>query len=113
VTVNTLRLKRGAWKYVRVRIRPPKRGGVRYDPTGGTVELAFVAPGASESEATYNAATWDMDPLADGYDALCLVANSVTQSGAVRLEPGSYKVLVRVAAVTERPIEEGGTLICE
>jgi hypothetical protein len=80
--------------------------GVGRDPTGDTVQMAFVAHGVNPGSSDWKAAAWE---TADGiYLARCLVGPA-----AVVLAVGTYAVWVKVTDNPEVPVLRVGSLTVE
>ena len=80
------------------------------DPTGDTVEMAFLAEPpteASPEEADWNPATWVTitAPEPDQYKASCLVG-----PGQVELDAGTWYVWVRVTTSGGTPVKHSGRI---
>ncbi len=93
-------------------VRAPVRarvGGQPYDPTGDTVEMAFIPLDQQEpGSADWNAATWETDTNGGtvSYLAVCLVG-----PGAVELAVGSWHIFVRITDNPEVPVLECPTTL--
>ena len=93
-------------QYVQVQVTATVNG-TSYNPTGDTVQMAFVtvtSPPASPS--AWNAAAWETDP-GPVYWASCLVGPS---NGGVVLAAGSYFVWVKVTDSPAVPVLSGPIL---
>lgn len=92
-------------EYVRVPVRGTTDGAV-VDPTGSTVEMAFLRGAAAPGDSDWKTASWDTDtgttPIT--YRAQCLVGDG----GAVELVAGTYRVWVRVTDSPEVPVKAAG-----
>jgi hypothetical protein len=88
-------------EYVRYQVTAT-RNGTSYDPTAGTVQFAFTAPGLNPSSWVTGA--WES--ASGNYYATCLVG----PSGATTLAPGEYQVWMKVSAAPESPVRLVGTI---
>lgn len=81
-----------------------KEAGVRVDPTGDTVKLAFISTGALPADDDFKTAFWETDTTTDPnrpiYTALCLVG----PGGTIELARGSYRVYVKITDSPEVPV---------
>jgi hypothetical protein len=85
-----------------------KISGANIDPTGDTVQMAFV-PGSRNPEAgDWKTSSWETNTLTtpDTYSARCLVG----PAGAVELVPGIYSVWVKVTDSPEVVVRNVGSL---
>src|SRR5690606_25511749 len=93
-------------EYIRVAVTA-KEFGVRVDPTGGTVQMAFV-PRSDEDAGPvpgdWKAASWETDNGA--YYARCLIG----PSGVLTLNKGYYRIWVKFSAAPETPVLAVGHL---
>lgn len=82
--------------------------GVQTDPTEFTVQVGFSADSTTPDTGDFLAADWETNEATnpDTYTARCLVG----PAGTVELDPGTYTVWVRVAAVAETPVLRAGLL---
>jgi hypothetical protein len=90
---------------VRVEVRA-RSAGAAHDPTGGTVQMAFLPGTVAPEEADWVDATWEVDDT-DGspvYRALCLVGPGTDAA----LVPDTWRVWVRVQAGDETPVRPAG-----
>lgn len=87
-------------EYVRARV-VVKKSGVVVDPTGDTVTMAFVAPGAVPAIGDWKVSSWETDTTTtpDTYWARCLVGTAVT------LTADDYSVFVKIADSPETPVK--------
>ena len=69
--------------------------GTAYDPSAGTVQLAFAAPGSNPT--TWLAGTWEPTPNAMIHDA-CVLAGA--NPGLDQLTAGTWDVWVKIADTT-------------
>lgn len=70
-----------------------KVAGIWIDPTGGTIEAAFVNDGSIPGDDDWNPCTWDVDitsPSNPVYTALCALGTDVT------LTEGKYSRFLRL-----------------
>jgi len=79
--------------------------GVPYDPTGDTVQMAFVAGFGEPASGDWKAAVWDS---AGGgrYFAQCLIG----PGGTVVLAPGVWNVWVKITDSPEVPVRLSGQI---
>lgn len=94
-------------EYVKTRIRL-FQSGAEVDPTGNTVEFAFISTDADESEpeaTDWVAGSWETQD--DRYYARVLVG----PSGTITLTDGTYHTWVRVDTGTEIPARNTGRLV--
>lgn len=93
-------------EYVPVDVRA-KQAGVVIDPTGDTVQMAFVSDTdttpANDDTAVWNSASWETNSTTTPhtYTALCLVG----PGGSVTLTEGNYAVFVKVTDNPEVPVK--------
>jgi len=82
-------------------------GGTVIDPTGDTVEMAFVAPGVTPSTGDWKTAGWEVNTVNQPhtYSVKCLVGPS---GGTITLTPAAYDVWVRIHDLPETPIKKAG-----
>ena len=87
--------------YVSVPVVPRVKGEL-VDPTGDTVEMAFIPTSQVEpQESDWHAASWSTV----GQDAgVQYLANCLVGPGAVELDAGVYSVFVRVTDSPEVPV---------
>lgn len=83
-------------------ITPP----VGINPTGDTVQMAFVAAGTLPGGGDWNNADWQTpDPGDRTFTARCMIG-----PGAVELAPGIYHVFVKVTDNPETPVIPAGII---
>lgn len=89
-------------EYVRVRTSA-KEAGAWLDPTGDTVEFAFMTVGTDPTGSDWDAGAWETDATTnpDTYYARYEIAS---------LAVGSYDVWVRVTDSPEVPVRHVGEL---
>lgn len=75
--------------------------GQPYDPSGDTVQLAFMPAGQQPASGDWHPATWETLP-GPQYNALCLVGPA---NGGVSLPVGVYQVWIKVTDSPEVPVE--------
>jgi hypothetical protein len=77
-------------------------GGSVVDPTGATVQMAFLAGTASPGASDWQAADWETNSTTDPatYSARCLVG----PGGEIELAPDDYTVWVKVDFGPEIPV---------
>lgn len=94
-------------EYVRVTVQASASGSA-VDPTGDTVQLAFMSTSAAPASGDLKAASWETDSTTTPptYKARCLVGTG----GAVALTAGTYHVWVKVTDSPETPLRRAGLL---
>jgi hypothetical protein len=95
-------------EYVRAPVRALKNG-VPFDPTGDTVQLAFLPTGSSPTSGDWKTSSWEVGAAGTQsatYFARCLVG----PGGAITLALGVYVVWVKVTDAPEVPVLQAGTL---
>lgn len=114
LTMESVRLSPLTLERVRFPVQADS-AGYPYDPTGATVEAAFMGgdgyqSGANPESGDWKAAAWDTT-LIGTYVAGCLVG----PGGAATLEPGTYRCWVRITDATagETVVRQVGTLLVE
>lgn len=92
-------------EYVRVPISATSSGAA-VDPTGDTVQMAFLATSTAPASGDWKTASWETDASTtpDTYYARCLVGSAVT------LTAGTYTVWVKVADSPETVMKRCGLL---
>jgi hypothetical protein len=92
-------------EYVRAKVSA-KASGTVVNPTGDTVEIAFLATEDAPSSGDWKTASWDTDTTTDPdtYYAQCLVGTG----GAVVLTAGVYNMYVRITDSPEVPVKRSG-----
>ena len=94
-------------QYVIVPVRAYS-GGVPYNPTGLTVQMAFISGWGKPADEDWNDASWSSSSTVNGYyQAQCLVGPG---AGGVVLATGTYDVWTQVTGSPEVPIQVSGTL---
>ena len=102
VTISSL-----STQYVQVPVRVWSQG-VPYNPTGLTVQMAFVSGWSGPTDDDWNTASWASTSTVNGfYLAQCLVGPG---SGAVDLAVGTWNVWTLVEGDPEEPVQVSGTL---
>lgn len=104
---SPLTIPTGSLEYVRVPVYA-EAAGAQVDPTGDTVQMAFM-PGSQTPEAgDWKSATWDSDTSTTPatYRAQCLIG----PSGTVTLNRGTYTVWVKITDSPEVPVRPVGSL---
>lgn len=79
-----------------------KASGVVGNPTGDTVQMAFLTTEAAPGVSDWKTASWETDatPDPDVYSARCLVGTG----GATTLAAGTYNVWVKISDSPETPV---------
>lgn len=92
-------------EYVRVAVSATASGSA-VNPTGDTVQMAFIDGTATPASGDWKTASWETDTGTepDTYYARCLVGSAVT------LTAGTYSVWVKVADSPETPVRRAGLL---
>ncbi len=81
--------------------------GQPYNPTGLTVQMAFISGWAKPTSLEWNTASWAWTTTVNGYyTAQCLVG----PDGGVDLAVGTYNIWVQVTGSPEVPVAPTGTL---
>jgi hypothetical protein len=95
-------------EYVRVPVAS-ERSGAAYDPTGDTVQLAFLAGAGAPQSGDWKAASWDTDATTypATYHAQCLIGPA---GGTVTLTAGIWTVWVKVTDSPETPVRRAGQI---
>lgn len=86
--------------YVKQQVSAVKSGAV-YDPTGDTVQLAFLPFGQQPASGDWKAASWET--ISSKYYARCLVG----PGGAITLTNGRYQIWVKITDNPEIPVLRG------
>lgn len=94
-------------EYVRVPMAS-ERAGAPYDPTGDTVQMAFLTSAGPPTSGDWKTAGWDTDATTypPTYYAQCLVG----PGGTVTLTAGFYTVWVKVTDSPEAPVKRAGQM---
>ena len=94
-------------EYVRVQVSATASGAA-VDPTGDTVNMAFLADADAPVSGDWKTASWETDTSTepDTYWARCLIGTG----GAVALTAGDYHVWVKVTDSPEVPVLRAGQL---
>lgn len=106
---NEYRIYASSLEYVTAEV-DATLAGAPFDPTGDTVEMAFIPLDQVEpGGADWVAASWETvgSGLTVRYLSKCLVG----PAGATTLAPGLYQVFVRVQDVPEIPVKQAATLL--
>jgi hypothetical protein len=84
-------------------------GGVRIDPTGNQVWMAFVPSGAVPGNSDWQSATWEVNTTTSPvtYSAKCLVGPS---GGTITLTPAGYDVWTKIVDNPETAIKRCGPI---
>jgi hypothetical protein len=96
-------------EYVLVPISATKEG-VSYNPTGDTVEMAFMPNSVQQpGNADWMEASWETDDtnIIYPYSVKCLVG----PSGVITLVPGNYVMFVKIFDSPETPVLLVGQLV--
>lgn len=109
VTMEAVRLSPLTLERVRFPVYADS-AGYPYDPTGATVEAAFIEGNDSPESGDWKTAGWDTTVIG-AYVAQCLVG----PGGAAVLAAATYRCWVRItdAAAGETVVRPVGTLIVE
>ena len=92
-------------QYILVPVRAQSMG-LPYNPTGLTVEMAFIDGWAEPGSGDWNAASWASTSTVNGaYLAQCLVG----PEGTITLAIGAYQTWVRITGSPEIPVIATGT----
>lgn len=102
-----LQISTASLEYVRVAVSA-NASGTAIDPTGSTVQMAFMATESAPSVSDWKSATWETDTSTnpDTYHARCLVG----PAGAATLTAGTYVAWVKVLSSPETPVLRCGYL---
>ncbi len=94
-------------EYVRVQLSA-EASGAPVNPTGDTVQMAFLPGSQAPESGDWKSATWDTDTTTTPttYRAQCLVG----PSGTVTLTRGSYTIWVKITDSPEVPVRPVGSL---
>jgi len=98
-----LEISTASLQYVKVPILATK-GGVSFDPSGDTVQMAFGTSEHIGESPTWCTASWE--DAASGHLARCLVGTG----GAATLTAGTYWVFVKVTDSPEAPVVMAGPI---
>lgn len=99
----TLQLNPLSLEFVRVPVSATGTGPV--DPTADLVEMAIVAENTLPDVGDWQTATWET------IDGVFYAKLLVGPGGTIELDPGQYRIYVRVQDSPERPVLDGGPLI--
>ncbi len=83
-------------------------GGVVTDPTGDTVQMAFLAPGSDPAGGDWVTGSWESDTTVAGHPVR--YARVVVGPSGKVLSKGNYVVWVKVADSPEVPVKQAGLL---
>ena len=88
-------------------------GGLPYNPTADTVQMAFIAlpqygPPPDPQSADWHTASWETDSNPTTYWASCLMGPA---NGGVVLTAGSYMIAVKVTDSPAVPVLWGWNLL--
>lgn len=102
-----LTLSTASLEYVRVPMSA-ESAGAAVNPTGDTVQMAFLAGSGPPAGGDWKTASWDTDATTypPTYSAQCLVG----PSGTVTLAAGIYSVWVKVTDSPEVPVKRAGQM---
>jgi hypothetical protein len=83
--------------------------GIATDPTGYTVEMAFIAPSAEPASGDWQAGTWETDGSGTGaqYYALCEVGPGTLTTFVAG---ASYAAWIRVTGSPDIPVRQFDTI---
>lgn len=87
------------------------KSGVPYDPTGDTVQMAFMpTPTQVPTTGDWQDASWDTDTtnILYPYTAKCLVGPS---DGTITLGTGTYVIYLKITDNPETPVLAAGQLV--
>lgn len=93
-------------EYVRVPVSAVA-AGVAVNPTGDTVQLAFITPLTNPTSGDWKAGSWDTEAATGTYFAQCLIG----PSGTITLAAGTYAVWVKVTDNPEIPVRMCGQIL--
>jgi hypothetical protein len=94
-------------QYVQVPVRATS-GGLSYNPTADTVQMAFLAGWAPPGSGDWKTASWAGTIAVNGiYSAECLIG---PQNGGVSLAVGSYTAWLKITDNPQVPVFITGTL---
>lgn len=99
IWMHRVDLQKESTEYVRVKISAKENGTIA-NPTGGTVEMAFMGSGEAPGVSDWKSASWEVD--GSTYYARALVGPS---GGVITLTPDSYTVWVKFGASPETPVK--------
>lgn len=102
LTISTL-----STEYVRVPVQA-QVNGTDIDPTGDTVQMAFVAQGTTPGPTDLKPASWETDPTVS--PAIHYVRALVGPSGVIALAAAVWDVYVKVQDNPETPVKKAGPL---
>lgn len=103
-----LEISASSTEYVRVPVYA-KASGSTYDPTGDTVQMAFMSSTSAPGVSDLKTASWETDTTSDPdtYFARCLVGSG----GTVTLTAGTvYHVWVKITDSPEIPLKRAGLI---
>src|SRR3954452_21641036 len=92
-------------EHVRIAVAAKMQGAV-YDPTGDTVQMAFIQGDGSPSSADWHTASWEVNGTT--YYACCLVGP--TGGTILPASPVPYTAWVKVTDNPEVPVRPAGQL---
>lgn len=103
-----LAVSRASTEYIRVPMAS-ERSGAPYDPTGDTVQMAFLTGAGPPESGDWKTASWDTDSTTypPTYRAQCLIGPA---GGTVTLTAGVYSVWVKVTDSPEVPVKRAGQI---
>lgn len=103
-----LAVSKASTEYIRVPMSS-ERAGAPYDPTGDTVQMAFLAGAGPPADADWKTASWDTDATTypATYWAQCLIGPA---GGTVTLTAGVWSVWVKVTDSPEVPVRRAGQI---
>lgn len=84
-------------------------GGNPLNPTGDTVQFAFLPDGVKPGVGDWKTGSWDTTqprPTGNAYMAQCLVG----PGGTVTLAPGTYTMWIKILDSPEVPVSSYGLL---
>ena len=107
---NAIGISQLSLQYVFVPVSVTALDGTPYNPTGDTVELAFM-PQATQvpSSGDWQTAGWASSTtnVLQPYSAYCLVG----PGGTIQLGVGTYVIYVKITDVDEIPVLQAATLL--
>ncbi len=94
-------------EYVRVSVAAAVNG-TDIDPTGDTVQMAFVPQGAVPAVSDWKTASWETDATVQ--PPIHYVRAVVGPTGIITLTPGVFDTYVKVVDNPELPVKNAGQM---